>query len=237
MLPSAARQSKETLRMFRDSGRFATFFPPEDDAGLNKVLLEAVPNLDTNDIAELGYADGRISFRLMSSNDPELNWKLAQTLVVDVSDEDRELLRKNGEPFDRSLFEKVYQRDFNTLEKDTAWYLDGKDCVFWWHRIAVHQSSYGLQGWQRNRVYPDFLACIHGVEKGKFRFSVLETKGDHLKGNDDTEYKQKLFDLLTAHASTAIRAGDLRLGVESEQMNFTMLLEDSWREKLENAVR
>jgi len=156
---------------------------------------------------------------------------------VVVSDEDRELLRKNGEPFDRSLFEKVYQRDFNTLEKDTAWYLDGKDCVFWWHRIAVHQSSYGLQGWQRNRVYPDFLACIHGVEKGKFRFSVLETKGDHLKGNDDTEYKQKLFDLLTAHASTAIRAGDLRLGVESEQMNFTMLLEDSWREKLENAVR
>ncbi len=27
MLPSAARQSKETLRMFRDSGRFMSFFP------------------------------------------------------------------------------------------------------------------------------------------------------------------------------------------------------------------
>lgn len=27
MLQSSARQSKETLRMFRDSGRFTTFFP------------------------------------------------------------------------------------------------------------------------------------------------------------------------------------------------------------------
>jgi hypothetical protein len=45
-----------------------------------------------------------------------------------------------------------------------------------------------------------------------------------------------LFDLLTAHASTAIRAGELRLGVDTEQMNFTMLMEDSWKEKLENVV-
>ncbi len=65
---------------------------------------------------------------------------------------------------------------------------------------------------------------------------TVDCKGEHLKGNDDTAYKEKLFDLLTEHASTAIRAGELRLGVESEQMNFTMLLEDSWREKLENTV-
>jgi type III restriction enzyme len=194
----------------------------------------------TNKTAEVLFKDklkdGCISFRLVSSDDPELNWKLAETLVIDVSEEDRELRRKNGDPLDKSLFEPIYQRDFNTLEKDTAWYLDGSDTVYWWHRIAVNQSSYGLQGWQKNRVYPDFLACIHGVENGKFRFSVLETKGEHLKGNEDTEYKQKFFDFLTAHASTAIRAGELRLGVESEEMNFTMLLEDSWREKLGNAV-
>lgn len=193
-----------------------------------------------NETAETLFKDklkaGRISFHLVSSEDPELNWKLAETLVVDVSDEDRELRRKNGESLEKSLFEPVYQRDFNTLEKDTAWYLDGNDTVFWWHRIAVNQASYGIQGWQRNRVFPDFLACVHGVEDGKFRFSVLETKGEHLKGNDDTEYKQKLFELLTAHASSAIRAGELRLGVESEQMSFTMLMEDSWKEKLEEAV-
>jgi len=36
------------------------------------------------------------------------------------------------------------------------------------------------------------LACIHGTENGKFRFSVLEIKGEHLKGNDDSEYKRKI---------------------------------------------
>lgn len=58
MLPSAARQSKETLRMFRDSGRFPSFFPVEDDSAANKVLWDEVRNLDTNDIQDLGYAEG-----------------------------------------------------------------------------------------------------------------------------------------------------------------------------------
>ena len=58
MLPSAARQSKETLRMFRDSGRFPSFFPPEDDSTANKRLLEEVPNLLQNDLAELGWQEG-----------------------------------------------------------------------------------------------------------------------------------------------------------------------------------
>jgi type III restriction enzyme len=175
---------------------------------------------------------GEISLRLVASRNPDLNWELAKTLEIDVSDEDRLLYRKDGGPIEKSLFEKVYQRDFNNLEKETAWYLDTGQCVYWWHRIAVSQRSYSLQGWQRNRVYPDFLVCLHSAEDGKFRFSVLETKGEHLKGNDDTEYKRKLFELLTVHAETAIRAGELDLEVGADQMSFTMLLEDTWVQKL-----
>ncbi|MBE7495350.1 MAG: DEAD/DEAH box helicase family protein [Verrucomicrobiaceae bacterium] len=176
---------------------------------------------------------GCILFRLVSTNDPKLNWKLAETLSVDLAEDEPMLKRKNGDPLERSLFEKVFRKDFNELEKETAWYLDGKDCVHWWHRIAVGQGSYGLQGWQKHRVYPDFLACIHGTKDGKFRFSVLETKGDHLKGNDDTAYKQKLFDLLTEYSAKAVRAGELVLGSQPQQMNFTMLMEDSWRDRIE----
>jgi type III restriction enzyme len=175
---------------------------------------------------------GDISFRLVSSNDPALNWKLAETLEIDLSNDDQPLHRKNGEELDRSLFDKVFARDLNELEKETAWYLDGKDCVYWWHRIAVGQDSYGLQGWQRHRVFPDFLACIHGTSNGKFRFSVLETKGEHLKGNDDTAYKRRLFEILTEHASTAIDAGELLLGTNTEQIRFTLLLEDSFQNDL-----
>jgi type III restriction enzyme len=177
---------------------------------------------------------GRILFRLVSTNDPKLNWKLAETLEVELAEDEPMLKRKNGDALERSLFEKVFRKDFNELEKETAWYLDGKDCVHWWHRIAVGQGSYGLQGWQKHRVYPDFLACIHGTKDGKFRFSVLETKGEHLKANDDTAYKQKLFDLLTEYSAKAVRAGELVLGSQPQQMSFTMLMEDSWKQRMES---
>jgi type III restriction enzyme len=46
MLQSAARQSKETLRFFRDRGNVVGFLPPEDDLDAHWALLKAVPNLD-----------------------------------------------------------------------------------------------------------------------------------------------------------------------------------------------
>lgn len=177
-------------------------------------------------------ASGELSLRLVSSGDSKLNWELARTLEVEVSDEDHLLRRKDGGELEKSLFEKIYQRDFNNLEKETAWYLDSSESVFWWHRIAVNQRSYNVQGWQRHKIYPDLLACLHGGKNGKYRFSVLETKGEHLKGNDDTEYKRKLFALLTEHVDTAIRAGELDLGETSQQMTFTMLMENSWNQEL-----
>ncbi len=47
MLPSANRETKEQLRMFRDSGGFDSFFPREDDASAQEKLLAEVPNLNT----------------------------------------------------------------------------------------------------------------------------------------------------------------------------------------------
>ena len=47
MLPSANRKTKDTLRMFRDSGGFDRFFPPDDDPSAHTRMLEEHPNLDT----------------------------------------------------------------------------------------------------------------------------------------------------------------------------------------------
>jgi type III restriction enzyme len=128
----------------------------------------------------------------------------------------------------------VYQKEFNDLEKNTAWYLDESQSVYWWHRIAVNQRSYGLQGWQRHRVYPDLLACVDGAEDGKLRFSVLETKGDHLKGNDDTEYKRRLFDLFTRYADVTASIGQLDLEDQGEPMRFRMVIEKNWKQELKD---
>ena len=181
-------------------------------------------------------AADELSFRLESSNDPKLNWELAETLELDVTDEDKPLHRKSGEPLEKSLFKPVYQKQVNGLEKDMAWYLDSDKAVGWWHRIAVHQDWH-LQGWQRSRIYPDFLACLHDTGDGKVRFTVLETKGLHLKGNDDTVYKEKLFELLTQHSQTALSVGELKLGLKQQQMRFELMLENNWQEKLSASLR
>ena len=189
-------------------------------------------NAMAEDLFRKKLDSGEISLRLVSSDDPALNWKIAETLEIEVSDVDPLLYRKNGDALEKNLFEKVYQKEFNDLEKNVAWYMDDSQCVYWWHRIAVNQRSYGLQGWQRHRVYPDLLACVHGVEDGKFRFSVLETKGDHLKGNDDTEYKAKLFDLFTRYVDVTASIGELQLEDQGDPMRFRMIMEQDWKQTL-----
>ena len=62
MLPSANRQTKESLRIFQDSGRFDCFFPSEDDLEAHKKLLQQVPNLDVFDTA------GRFGIRQIKSS-------------------------------------------------------------------------------------------------------------------------------------------------------------------------
>jgi len=46
MLPSASRQNKEVLKVFKDSGGFGEFFPAEDDREGNEKLLGEFSNLD-----------------------------------------------------------------------------------------------------------------------------------------------------------------------------------------------
>ncbi|MCK9263772.1 MAG: hypothetical protein M0R18_08130 [Deltaproteobacteria bacterium] len=224
----------ETLDTLRDRGvsEEQLYASRLDLVKTIKLDLREQVNREAEELFRQKLESGDIALKLVTSQNPELNWALAKTLEIEVSEDDRILYRKDGELLEKCLFEKVYQRDFNTLEKETAWYLDSRECVYWWHRIAVNQQSYGLQGWQRQRVYPDLLACLHGTDEGKFRFSVLETKGEHLKGNDDTEYKRKLFELLTAHANTAIHAGQFELWEENQGMTFTLLMEDAWKEEL-----
>lgn len=182
-------------------------------------------------------AAGEISFRLFSAGDAKLNWELAQEFELELDEGDTELARKDGLPLEKSLFEKIYEGDFNTLEKNVAWHVDAAQTVHWWHRIAARQD-YGIQGWQRHRVYPDFLVCLHSKEPGRVRFSLLETKGEHLSGSLDTEYKRRLFDLLTAHSSLRkpIHAGDVTLNLMGAEMRFEMLMEQNWQGKLAPAL-
>lgn len=177
-----------------------------------------------------------ITFRLEATHDPNLNWELSDTLKLDVATNDHALQRRSGLALERNLFEVIYQKQLNGLEQDLAWYLDDEKAVKWWHRIAV-QQDWHLQGWQRQKVYPDFLVCLEPSPADEMRFVVFETKGMHLKGNDDTDYKKRLFDLLTACSETAIGASELKLGLKKSHIRFELLMETDWGQKMPAALR
>jgi type III restriction enzyme len=74
-------------------------------------------------------------------------------------------------------------------------YLDGESALRWWHR-NVARSNYFVQGWKRQRIFPDFIFAVQRGAKDD-KLVVLEIKGEHLKGNDDTNYKRDVLHLMT----------------------------------------
>ena len=71
---------------------------------------------------------------------------------------------------------------------------------------------------------------------GKIRFAVLETKGLHLKGNDDTAYKERLFELLEKVSAKGVNVGEFKLGVAQNEMRFELMLENNWRERIKSPL-
>ena len=110
---------------------------------------------------------------------------------------DDQTLQSYGKELQLSLFEPIFARQFdNDLERSFARYLDEQKALQWWHRVAVRQrGDYYLRGWKQDRIWPDFVAMA-GEVAGKPHVLVFETKGEHLRGNPDTDYKRRVLDTL-----------------------------------------
>ena len=75
-------------------------------------------------------------------------------------------------------------------------YLDELTALKCWHRVAARQKDeYYLQGWRRQRIYPDFVAFASAGDYEQ-RVLICNTKGEYLSGNADTEYKRKVLETL-----------------------------------------
>ena len=173
--------------------------------------------------------DGEIQFRLRTDGH---NWQMPfhiNTTEPEVADQ---LNGNDGGPLKRSLFLPVYKNELNGDERDVAMYLDGEEALSWWHRNAA-RSQYGLQGWKRHKVYPDFIFAKKILE-GSTKLVVLETKGNYLD-NLDTDYKKRLLDLMSDNFSwdNTVQAGELELVHENgEIVKCALVLMDNWQTEL-----
>ncbi len=93
----------------------------------------------------------------------------------------KQINRVNGSPIQRSLFDYVPEENLNDLEYSVAIYLDEQEKLLWWYRNMSRQD-YHIQGWKRNKIYPDFIAANKKKENDDYdTVYVLETKGIHLR--------------------------------------------------------
>ncbi len=181
---------------------------------------------------------GEMVFKVIP-HEKELNHAVACALSAPTNAENPLLHEggpdKGGVPIQKSLFPENYKQDYNDFEKEVALYMDKHQATEWWWRM-VSRRDYALQGWQKEKIYPDFLFC---VRKGKItrKLMVTETRSDHL----DNEYKKDLLKTLEENFS-----GDEAPIVEKEALKaqkelktlvrFPLVLQDGWKEQLEEAI-
>ncbi|MCY3864931.1 MAG: DEAD/DEAH box helicase family protein [Chloroflexi bacterium] len=153
-------------------------------------------------IYEKKLQEGMIRFDLYT----EPSHRLPDEISLMVGDKDH-TLERGGTPIQLSLFDKVFEKQFDSdLEKDFAFHLE-KQPLQWWHRV---RREFYVLGWRRQRIYPDFVSFADR------HFGMFETKGNHLK-NEDTQYKREVFELLQqhfndSHSDVCIREHENRIG-------------------------
>jgi type III restriction enzyme len=206
-------------------------------AHINRDLQQQLEKA-AEDVFRAKVKNGDIVFKLLAAPLDDLNFEFleVETFHVSSGDDKAPLLHDIGTPLKRSLYETAFKKHVNGFEKDVALYLDGKDAVTWWWRIAARRD-WGLQGWMKNKVYPDFLVHLD-AEKDIARLLVLETKGKHLEGSADTKFKEKFFELLEATYTKGVEAGEVDLFDDRpDEMRFRILIqEEAWAPELENAL-
>ncbi len=92
----------------------------------------------------------------------------------------------------KTLFEWAAAEEFNEYEREVALCIDKHPEVLWWYRNAVGRDCFSIQGYRRDRVYPDFVVQKGTEGRPAPAVVVVEAKGEHLSGNVDTEYKRDL---------------------------------------------
>ncbi len=142
--------------------------------------------------------------------------------------------REDGAPYQHNLFDVTTEDDLNQFENKVATYLDQQARLFFWYRNRARKDYY-VQGWKPRRIYADFIVTLRGDEPGAdddfHKVFVVETKGVHLKGSEDTDYKRSVFDICSEHARKADWA-EFVPAMRTKVVRFEVVDEEEWQARL-----
>ena len=203
----AARVTEDLLRQLREAGETDESIYDQRSSLTFQLREHVTQELDKQAEeafrSKLRNRDIRFDLEAVSHS-----FRMVESFEMPVPDEADLLGRRDGRPLQLNLFEPVYSHHFDSsLERNFARYLDEQKALQWWHRVAVRQrSDYYLRGWKQDRIWPDFVAMA-GPKGSKAHVLVFETKGEHLKGNPDTDYKTSVLETL----ENAFNCGTMRV--------------------------
>lgn len=139
-------------------------------------------------------------------------------------------VRMDGSQLLLNLFDPVPKDDLNELEHEVASFLDEQSRLYFWYR-NVPRTGYYLQGWQKSRIYADFIFTVRDGDRKDFRkVFVLETKGLHLK-NEDTAYKKSVFALCNDHV-TRKSWNELVPAMRGKDIRYEVVYQEEWEKRL-----
>lgn len=154
-----------------------------------------------------------------------LGFKLKKEYKANASA--KRLNNEDGGPLQKSLFEFLEEDELNEDEKDVAWYLEEQEKLLFWYRNLA-KTDYPIQGWRKQKIYPDFIFTSSEDQKSIDEIFVVETKGIHLKESDDTKYKRSVLDICNEQAKLE---SFMRL-FGNKEIHYKLVYGDEWERKL-----
>lgn len=149
---------------------------------------------------------------------------------IQIKKSSKKFIRDDNTEVARSLFDFIPDDEFNQMERAVAIYLDEQEKLLWWYRNLSKQDYY-VQGWRKNKIYPDFIFTKADDSGKDYRtVYVVETKGLHLKEYEDTKYKKSVFKFCN-------ELGQKREWQElnkefSKGIEFQVIAEDEWTKRI-----
>ena len=168
--------------------------------------------------------------------DVDYGYLLPDSIRVQTNATTRRLTRSDNSPLQLSFREWLPEDDFNEPEKEIAVYLDKQtQLILWWDRNYSRQG-YSIQGWHRDKIYPDFLLGKRDPSDASqySELRVIETKGRHLD-NPDTAYKKSVLELCNQLA----REWDASLGAypDAKGIEFLLVFFDEAESKINESLK
>lgn len=156
--------------------------------------------------------------KLAVTDDPNNGFRVPETDSITVS--------RIAPTLRHNLYEDVDFDNLNKLEKDVVNILERQETIMFWFRNKVARGWYAIQGWRENKIRPDFVVAKKKDDNKVEIVYLMESKGEHLLGNNDTTYKNEVFKQMTEqHKKGKIKTyqTELDFGVVNEDVEAYLI--------------